>query len=224
MILVNYKINNALIRARSYFNKSDLQLQNCELKNIILDLQAINIALAAERNYWQQNQELIEFAKRYDFSCKIMAQCFFKNLNSHDYYMLLNKGSNDGVMPNMVAVYKNCLLGKVATVYPQYCKLDLIISPNCKIAVYDKQTGAFGICSGQNDKHKIAVSYVSHLQKLNEGDLLISSGEGQTFPQGFGVGKISQIKSVGLYYQADAELLFDLDTINSCYLILPNQN
>jgi len=54
--------------------------------------------------------------------------------------------------------------------------------------------------------------------------LLISSGDGATFPQGFGVGKINQTRETGMYHQATATLMFDLNVVHGCYLIAANQS
>jgi len=142
-----------------------LQTQNHELQALVTHLLSQNVALIAQSRYWQEHQELIEFSKRYNFERAILAQVFFKNLSIQEHYMLLDKGLLDGVQLNMVAVYKNNILGKVVATYPHYCQIDLITSNNCKIAVCDAQTGAVGICCGCNDANQIAVNYVSHLQK-----------------------------------------------------------
>jgi len=177
-----------------------------------------------ELSYIAHHQELIEFHKRYSFENSIFAQAFFKKINPQEHYMLFNKGLIDGVQPNMVAIYKNHILGKVVAVYPKYCQVDLVTSKSCKIAVYSLQTGAVGICCGHNDPKTITLSYVSHLQKLAPGDMLISSGEGIVFPSGFNVGKVANFCENGMYYSACAVLPFDLELVGSCYLIAANQS
>lgn len=227
VVYLNHKIIN-LIESytqsiNQYFSQSDAQIKNDQLREYVLDLQAQNIALQAQAVYWHENQELIEFHKRYDFAKQILAQVFLKNLGTQEHYMLLDKGLVDGVQVDMVAIYKNCLLGKIVSVYPKYSRLVLLTDKTCRVAVYDEQTGAVGICCGQNNTQQISLSYVSHLQKIMPEDLLISSGEGEVFPQGFGVGKISDVYAAGMYYDAHASLLFDPAKIASCYLVAANK-
>jgi rod shape-determining protein MreC len=227
VVFLNYKtmslIDSYTKCFNKYFNQPDWQIKNNRLQEHILDLQAQNISLQAQAVYWQEHQELIEFHKRYNFTNNILAQVFLKNLGAQEHYMLLDKGLADGVQVGMVAIYKNCLLGKVVAAYPKYSRLALLTDKTCRVAVYDEKTGAVGICCGQNDTQQILLSYVSHLQKIMPDDLLISSGEGEVFPQGFGVGKIVDACSAGMYYHAHASLLFDLDTISSCYLVAANK-
>lgn len=223
-IFINHKIKNFCERQNWCLSDRELQAKNQELQVLVTNLLSQNVALIAQSRYWQDHHEIIEFNKRYNFEQAILSQIFFKNLSVQEQYMLLDKGLLDGVQLNMVAIYKNNILGKVAAVYPHYCQIDLITSNNCKVAVYDAQTGAVGICCGCNDVKQIAVNYISHLQKIACEDVLISSGDGMTFPQGFSVGKINQIAQDGMYHQATAGLMFDLQTIKSCYLISANQS
>ena len=115
------------------------------------------------------------------------------------------------------------LIGKVASVYPHYCRLVLITDRACRVAVYSAKTGAVGISRGQNEPNLIVLDYVSHLQNLEINDLLISSGEGEMFPQGFGVGKLANFRQEGIYYRANLEILLDLTRLKYCYLINPNR-
>lgn len=224
VILANYKIKTFLEAQNWRLSEADLLRRNDDLQNTITEIQAQNIALMAQNKYCLEHQELIEFGKRYEFSNKLLAQIFFKNFSDQEHYALLDKGELQGVQVGMVAVYKNCLVGKVLCVYPRYCKIALLTDRNCKIAVYDEATGAVGICAGKNDSKVVVLSYVSHLQKINLEDLLISSGDGEIFPQGFGVGKISDFHPDGMYYAAQASLLIDLENLNSCYLIAANKS
>lgn len=224
VIFINHKIKTFCQQQNWCLSDHELQQKNLELQNLVTNLLSQNVALIAQSAYWQEHQELIEFSKRYNFEQKILAQVFFRKLNLQEHYMLLNKGLLDGIRLNMVAIYKNNILGKVVAAYPHYCQVELITSSTCKIAVYDAKTGAVGICCGCNNSKEIAVNYVSHLQKIAAGDLLISSGDGQTFPAGFGVGQITTACENGMYHQAKANLMFDLQTIKSCYLIDSNQS
>ena len=223
-ILLNHQIKTFLEQQNWRLSEADLIKLVHKLEDTISDLQAQNIALSAQNQYCLEHKEVIEFSKRYEFNNQILAQIFFKKLGTQEQYALLDKGKLAGVQPGMVAVYKNCLIGKVTSIYPKYCQVALLTDRNCKIAVYDEKTGAVGICCGKNDPKQITLGYVSHLQKINLDDLLIASGEGEIFPQGFGVGKISELNVTGMYYEAHASILIDLENIKSCYLIAANKS
>jgi rod shape-determining protein MreC len=133
--------------------------------------------------------------------------------------VFIDRGASKGVQPNMVALYKNCLIGRVSEVYPSYSKVLLITDKTCKIAALCGTTKSSGIHEGLNKKDYCTLNYVSHLCTLEEGELVISSGEGLVFPQGFGLGKIKSFTRKGLFYDVVIEPLVDLKNIEYVYII-----
>jgi cell shape-determining protein MreC len=60
---------------------------------------------------------------------------------------------------------------------------------------------------------------VSHLASVKEAEMVVSSGEGLVFPQGFALGRIKMIEPDGLYTKIEIEPLIDLLTIDYCMLM-----
>lgn len=182
-------------------------------------LLAQNIELSALIDYAQETQELLDFKKRYDFTHCTLAQVLAKNFSEQSHFFLVDKGSHAGIKPEMVALYNDCLIGKVVEVYPYYSKVLLITDQQCKVAVYCAQSKATGIYQGSNQEWCSQLNHVSHLSQLEEGELVISSGDGLIFPRGFGVGKIKSFTTDGLFHHVALELLLDFRAINYCFLI-----
>ncbi len=222
-VMINHEIQNIFSKYDWLVKSHDLNQKNQQLKDMLYDAQAQNIALQASAVFWQNQQELIDFSARYNFDNKILAQVFLSNLSPQQHYFLLDKGALDGVQVGMVAIYKNCLLGKVDQVHANYCQLTLLTDRTCKIAVYNEKTKSQGICCGNNNTQELLLSYVSHLEQLQIDDLLISNGIGEIFPEGFAVGRVSSYQIAGMYYIAHASLMFNLADIKSCYLVAANK-
>jgi len=178
-----------------------------------------NIELSALIDYAQETQELLDFKKRYDFQHCTLAQVLAKNFSEQSHFFLVDKGSHAGIKPEMVAVYNDCLVGKVVEVYPQYSKILLITDQQCKVAAYCAQSKATGIYQGSNQEWCSKLNHVSHLSQLEEGELVISSGDGLIFPRGFGVGKIKSFTTDGLFHQVALDLLVDFRAINYCFIV-----
>lgn len=184
-------------------------------------LRAENIELAAEKIYWQHVQELINFTHRYKTERKIGAQVILKQFSDEGHAFLLDVGSNRGVEMDMIAVYNNCLIGRVSEVYPWYCKVMLVTDHLSKVPVVCVSTDAHGIHEGLNNLTETGLSFVSHLQSLIPGDLVISSGDGLIYPKGFAVGKIRgfSLNDLGINYIVAIDPLLNLREINYCYLV-----
>ena len=223
IINLNFKLNQYVEACWKWFNR-DFERYACnELLEKIEALQAENIALLASARYWQENHEAIHFAQRYNLQKAVLAQIFFKDLRPQSLFFLLNKGKNHGIEEGMVAAWKNLLVGKVVTVYPNYSQVALLPNRICKVAVYSEKHGAGGICCGKGDLNQLDLKYVSHLQRLCPGERLISSGEGETFPQGFGVGTVTNVELEGMYYNCTVTPLVDFELLKYCYLIASNE-
>ncbi len=183
------------------------------------DLQQNVIMLQNQLQYAQDTDTLHEFAQQYDTLHMCVAQIITKIFSDQQHYFLVDAGRNKGIEKNMVAVYKNCLLGRVIDVYPWYSKILLVTDRSCKVAVLCSQTKVRGIHEGLNSVQKTQLSFVSRLEPLSPSDMVISSGEGLVFPRGFGLGKIKEFHANKLYYTISIEPLLDFSKITYCYLI-----
>lgn len=208
---------------KAYFQKRQTV---AELEQKLADLQAEyehllshEIELQGMICYAQETQELVEFKKQYDFSRATLAQVLIKNFSDQSHFYLVDKGSSAGVAKDMVAIYKDCLIGRVTEVYPRYCKITLISDQSCKVAACCAQSKATGIYQGNNQEWHSNLTHVSHLAQLEPGELVLSSGDGLIFPRGFGIGKVKSFQNEGLFHQVSVEPLLDLHAINHCYLI-----
>lgn len=196
-----------------------LQEQVISLQQAHEQLTAENIALQATAHYYEQIQELVTFKNKYNVQSMRMAQIIMKQFSPTEHSYLIDCGSKHGVTVDMIAVYKNCLVGRVTHVYPYYSKVVLVTDPECKVAAYCLSSQAEGIHEGINKKKQSLLQYISHLHTLKQDDLVISSGQGLVFPQGFGIGTIKSFEQQGLHYKVIIKPLLKLEDLRYCYVI-----
>jgi len=196
-----------------------LELRHKELQEERNQLLAQTIQLRAALDHAHDIKELVDFKKRYDTSHAKLAHIILKHVSEQSHYYLLDKGSEHGIRLNMVAVNKNCLVGKVVEVYPYYSKLLLVTDTSCKVSACCVSTKVDGIHEGINNILQTSLQHVSHLDSVEVNDLVFSSGQGLIFPKGFALGKIQSYESDGLYYAIAVEPLIDVHAISYCYLI-----
>jgi rod shape-determining protein MreC len=191
-------------------------------KNYLTALDEI-IALRARQHVYENIKELIEFKQRYTYPTALTAKILIKNIAPNEHYYWVNRGSSDGIKVNMIALYQNHLIGRVAEVYGNYSKVILITDQHCKIAAYTSTTHAQGIVQGYNCINGCNLQYVSHLCTIQDNDLVISSGQGLVFPEGFCLGKVvlHSLKEKELYYHIDIQPVINLEALHTCMLIDP---
>ena len=210
---------NQFFKNRKTLSQVRHELQ--EMHRAYDDLQAENIMLQSQGFYEQEIEELISFKKRYEYGRMLCAHIIFRIISSEEQMIFVDKGSVAGITKDMVAVYKNCLIGRVAEVYPYYCKVFLITDKRCQISSFCAATKTKGIYEGCNRTDKAFLQFVEHFQKLEKDELLLSNGEGLIFPQGFGLGKIKNFNKQKheLYYSVEVEPLVDLENLSYCFLL-----
>lgn len=182
-----------------------------------------NIALHAALDQFKRSADLHSFMKKYTLSDKLQATILARNITTDQHFFLLNKGARDGVKKDMVALYKFQIIGKVYEVCQCYSKVKLITDKSCNIAGYAAKNHAHGVVQGSNNIGFCAFTYVDQSFKLEAGDIVISSGQGLVFPEGFGIGKICQPnnrpdETQQLYQTFDIEPLVDLSSLEFCFL------
>ena len=177
------------------------------------------VALKSSKEFVTETQELVRYKKRYHMEPHTLAHIILKQLGEHEHYVLIDQGSSHGVQKDMVAVYKNALIGKVTDVYPYWSKVLLMTDPLCKVAAVCARTKASGIAEGVCDAQHFTMTHVNHLDTIKEGDYIVSSGAGLVFPKGFGLGTIESFAQEGLFYTIIAKPLIPIERIEYCYLI-----
>ncbi len=204
-------------------NRTDYATLRTKYHNLHNDYLALLdevIASRATEHVHAAIKPLLEFQHRYNPEGCLLAKVLVRNLSNNQHYFLVNRGTRDGVHKDMVAFYHNHLVGRVAEVYDFYSKIILITDQHCKISAYASTTNAAGIVQGYNCINRCNFSYVSHLLNVQDNDLVLSSGQGLVFPEGFCLGKIvvHTLQEKALYHHIQIEPLINLQTMSYCYL------
>ncbi len=205
-----------------FYQRRTMQELRQKLEEIYKERNALlaeNIVLRAEADYARDIAELIIFKKQYKTAQARIAQVLVRHLSDQAHFFLIDIGTVHGIQVDMVATYKNCLIGKVIEVYPWYSKVQSITDARSKVAGYCAATNVQGIYEGINNEHQTTLAYVSHLDQVKKGDMIMSSGKGLIFPRGFALGRVTAICPNGLYHTITAQPLVDLRHIKYCAII-----
>lgn len=181
-------------------------------------LVAENIRLQSALAYCKDIDELVQFNKRYAQKGHV-TQVLLKHISNREHFFLVEGGFAHGIDKDMVATYKNNLIGRVVEVYPWYSKIQLITDASCQVAASCTRTRAQGIHKGTGREHESILDYVSHLDRVQKDDLVVSSGEGLVFPQGFALGAIVSCVADDLYQQVTVKPVIDFRSLTYCTVL-----
>lgn len=148
-------------------------------------------------------------------TCAECCRIIYKQLAQHDGFFIIDKGSRHGITTDMVAVYKDMLIGRVTQVYPLCARVMPITHEHCKVPIVCAQSRAHGVHYGNK------LDFVSHLEPLVRDELVLTSGDGLLFPEGLALGTIAEfsLHDQGFLYDVHVKPLYQLDDITCCTIL-----
>lgn len=151
----------------------------------------------------------------------IIAQIIERTITPQAHTFTVDIGYKRGALPDMIAVYKGSLVGRITHVTPFYSTVTLVTDCTSKISVECAQTNACGMYEGnQNDGG--ALHHISHLQEIKDNDIVLTSGQGLVYPRGLAVGHITQHTVRGVSHMISVKPLIDLNAIS--YVLLMHKS
>jgi rod shape-determining protein MreC len=120
----------------------------------------------------------------------IGAEVIGESVSNFEYSVFINKGADDGLVPDMPVVGPEGLLGKVVRVSASSSSVLLIIDPDFSVGVRLAASGETGVLVGRRE-HDLLFDLVDPGTTVRPGELVETSGLGGVFPAGIPVGVVS---------------------------------
>ncbi len=112
-----------------------------------------------------------------------------------EHIVTVNKGTRFGVHPQQPVLDANGVVGQVFRSQPLTADIMLITDLNHAIPVEVNRNGLLTIAVGSGNLNQLVLPYLPNNADIHPGDLLITSGLGGTFPQGYPVAVVDQFTS-----------------------------
>ena len=107
--------------------------------------------------------------------------------------VVVARGSRDGVYVGQPVIDAHGIMGQVTQVASHVSRVTLITDAGHAIPVLDNRSGLRTLVFGTGDPDSMRVPYLTASEDIKEGDLLVSSGMGGTFPPGYPVAQVLKI-------------------------------
>jgi len=158
---------------------------------------------------------------QYEF---IVASVVNNSIHQKSNYITINKGSNDGIEPDMGVITSTGVVGTVLNVSKNFSTIKSLLHPDTKISVtLDSAGTAFGsLVWGTNTDSRFAmVKDIPNHIKMYVGQPVFTSGFSTKFPRGIKVGYILQtdITSGGSFKDVRIMLTTSFSDLNHVYIV-----
>jgi rod shape-determining protein MreC len=214
-----YKVSNNIT---SYFN---LRENNEDLNRRIADLQCEVLGLREQlqkmqEEYGYDSLTLAPVLRHYDF---IVARVINNSVMRPYNYITLNKGSEDGIAPEMGVLDQNGVVGVVNVVGPHASRVISLLNPNFRLSCKIKGNESFGslVWDGQDPQYALLEELPRHTV-FQRGDTVITSGYSAVFPEGIPVGIVEQgdEKHNENFFTLKVRLLSDFSRLNNVQVVI----
>lgn len=121
----------------------------------------------------------------------VMARVINNSVAHLNNYITLDKGSADGVAPEMGVIDQNGVVGIIAVVNKHNSVAISVLNPKLRISCKVKNSDCFGslVWDGRNARYAILEEMPRHVE-FAPGDTIVTSGYSAVFPEGIMVGTI----------------------------------
>ncbi|MEI6334334.1 MAG: rod shape-determining protein MreC [Methylococcaceae bacterium] len=125
----------------------------------------------------------------------LVAELLSVNMAPYEHIVVVNKGTRFGVHPQQPVLDANGVVGQVFRALPFTSEIMLITDPNHAIPVQVNRNGLLTIAVGSGQLNRLVLPFLPSNADIRPGDLLITSGLGGTFPQGYPVAVVDEFTS-----------------------------
>ncbi len=110
--------------------------------------------------------------------------------------VVLNKGKRDGIYAGQPVLDAKGVMGQVVDVGPMTSTVLLISDSKSAVPVRNNRTGERAILVGTNSMEELSLINLPKTASIHPGDVLVTSGLGRRYPEGYPVGKVERVRSI----------------------------
>ena len=134
----------------------------------------------------------------------------------------VNKGLAHGIEVGLPVVSGAGLVGRVKRASPRNATIQLLTDPECRVAVRVSESREQGIVRYLPSKG-LVLTNVPVDGQVKQGDLVISSGLGGSFPEGMSVGVVTSVKrdEDEIFAEVLLQPVVNFNAIDELYALAP---
>jgi len=200
---------------------ASLRQRNTELETEVSELQAQVIQLQQEVGETQILAALVDFSRANPENTYKAAAVIGEDPSPFLQYVIINRGSNDGIQRGMPVVTNQGLVGRVDAVIADAARIQLITDPasNVNVRLQNAEADASLIGSVTGD---VTLDLIPQDVALEPGDLVLTSGLGGGYPPDLIVGQVVNIRTrdFDLFQQAAVQPVVDFNHLQIVLVIV----
>ncbi len=135
----------------------------------------------------------------------------------------VNRGTSHGVALNAPVIAAGGLVGRVISVGKDVAQIQLLTDRDCSVGALLARTRARGVVAGSGGELSptgLTLNYVSNLEDVVEGDLIVTSGMDGIYPKGIAIGRVDSVRNgPRLFKLVTVEPAANLDRLEEVFVL-----
>jgi rod shape-determining protein MreC len=197
-----------------------LRQENADLRSENAALQTQVIALQQQVTEIELLSALLDFARARPENTYQAAAVIGSDPSPFLHYIVLNRGSDDGVRRGMPVVAPEGLIGRVAQVTANAARVELITDPAALVSVQLQPSEVDGVLAG-SVTGDLGIDLIPQDATLQAGDLVFTSGIGGLYPSNILIGQITSVQqeAQALFQSASVQPVVDFTRLEIVLII-----
>lgn len=209
-------------KATSYFGLADknriLAEQNAQLQQRVMELEMLNTQHQLDS---LSKAKSIEHVYRAGYHIT-PAQIIDKSINRADNYFTIDRGTVDGIAPDMGVMGVDGIVGVVYKCTNHYSLVMPLLNSNSSISCKVFGNNDFGYLKWQGGDSRYAMLYdLPRYSNVEIGDTIVTSGNSSFFPEGVMVGRVEETYTSvdGIYMTLKVRLSTSFSKLEHAFVV-----
>lgn len=197
-----------------------LRQENLSLQNQVSQLQSELLAARQQLTETDILYALLDYARAKPENKYVAASVIGRDPSPFVKYIIINHGSDDGIVKGMPVVTQQGLVGKVVAVTATAARVQLITDPGSIINVRLEEANTDGQVLG-SVTGDVSLDMVNPSATLVQGDLILTSGLGGLYPSDILIGQVlsPETSDSTLFQKATVQPVVDFVNLRAVLII-----
>lgn len=177
--------------------------------------------LRREASQAKRLQALLDFRQELPL-LTVAAQVIGSGGNEASRIVILDKGSNAGLRPDLPVIVPGGVIGKVLRVFGDTSQVILLTDANSGVASLLESSRIHGVLKGTN-RPLCKLTYVVNGESVTVGEILVTSGEDRIYPKGLPLGVVVSVRPGSEFQEIEVQPLAQLNRLEEVLVILERE-
>jgi len=205
-----------------YVGLRNTRAENERLRNDVNTLRLRNRELESESAEAHRLATLLNFREAHTEAPMLAAQVIGASADPTSHTLFINRGERDHVRRNMGVITPDGVVGKIVEVFPSTAQVLLINDKDSGVGALFAASRTHGVVKGSGDPQP-HMEYVINEEKLQSGDVIVTSGEDRIFPKDLLIGTVDATKPGNPFQVISVRPAARLDRLEDVIVLLSQQ-